>query len=267
MRTASLMAAALLSGCGAAGGFPEAPPPPPASGFEPPAPPPPAIEHRGGGPLLSAVEAGGDIAVHVHHHYHARPPADTGTTAADPATQAAAGGRQPLDGRRADTEPGGFVPRPVPDGAPAALHPPAAPERRELAGALRAHEGLRLEPYSIGGRAHECYGSLGSAGRARTIGECERLLEEDMASALADARIFTGGAAWSRLAPRQRAAVAELAYMVGRGRLLKFRDLRAALRAGDWRGAAEALRDSPPLVEDVGSRRVEDLAERLLDGA
>jgi len=54
--------------------------------------------------------------------------------------------------------------------------------------------------------------------------------------------------------------------MVGAPRLAKFRDLRAALRALDYRRAA-ALLDSPPLIEDVGLPRVAAMAERLRDGS
>lgn len=156
-------------------------------------------------------------------------------------------------------------------GIPAASAPGGArhfdAERAALAGALREREGLRLEPYVLGGLVHECYGALGSDGRRKTVAECEARLAADMATALADARDFAGAAAWARLTPKRRAAVGELAYMVGAPRLAKFKDLRAALRALDYRRAAAALLDSPPLIEDVGLPRVAAMAERLRDGS
>jgi len=261
MRTAaSLAAALLLTACGAGELRRPAPPPAPAAAEEAPAAAR-AIDHRGAGPLLSGVQAGGDIAVHVHHHHHhhASRPGATAAGGAPQAARPAPAGTPPLHARRPEKRQSHARPSAATLGIPAASAPGGArhfdAERAALAGALREREGLRLEPYVLGGLVHECYGALGSDGRRKTVAECEARLAADMATALADARDFAG------------AAVGELAYMVGAPRLAKFKDLRAALRALDYRRAAAALLDSPPLIEDVGLPRVAAMAERLRDGS
>lgn len=232
----SLALAVLLSACGAVKGLsPDAP-------KSAPAQPAAVIDHHGAGPLLSDVQAGKDVVIHIHQ----------------PVRPGAPGGGNGRPRSPAAETPGG-PPPPWPVSQLATIH--------ELREALRAHEGLSLRPYTLRGEIHECYGSLGSDGLPKSSEECERQLAEKMRVALDDARVFVGGAAWARLTPRRRAVVAELAYMTGRPRLEKFVRFRAALRGRDYRAAAAELQDSPALIADVGQRRVDDLKERLLEGA
>lgn len=108
-----------------------------------------------------------------------------------------------------------------------------------LGAGLREREGLELNPYlDQSGRIHIGYG------HSITVDIAERLLEEDMADALAAARRVVGEVAWAELTTARRQVLAEMAYMLGETGLSGFENMLAATRTGDYALAADELLDS-----------------------
>ncbi len=137
---------------------------------------------------------------------------------------------------------GESAPIPAPD-APAATAeivpesgPGAGPERPALADTVRAAEGLALETYpDAGGVTHICHG------HQVTVRTCDALLDADLAAAEAAAARIVGAPAWDALDAGRRDVLIELAYWVGPTGLARFERLLAAVRAGDFDGAADEL--------------------------
>lgn len=135
------------------------------------------------------------------------------------------------------------------------------------------HEGYSREVYNLADIDHYCYGHrLRSYERGLpppTGEECDEIAAEDIATAFGDARVFVGGeAAFEALTSVRRAGLVELAYILGRPKLLDFGDgeLRRAVQAGDWAAAIDVLWQSRLPLDDgtqLGPDRVQALAEML----
>jgi len=113
---------------------------------------------------------------------------------------------------------------------------------QQLAGILKRHEGLELEPY----RCTEGYLTIGYGRNLETKGiseeEAEYLLRNDMevvVAALNDRIPW-----WNNLPDHKRIVLASMAYQLGVGGLLKFQNMLAAAEDGDDQGVVAEMRDS-----------------------
>ena len=113
---------------------------------------------------------------------------------------------------------------------------------QQLAGILKRHEGLELEPY----RCTEGYLTIGYGRNLETKGiseeEAEYLLRNDMevvVAALNDRIPW-----WNNLPDHKRIVLASMAYQLGVGGLLKFQNMLAAAEDGDDREVVAQMRDS-----------------------
>lgn len=86
----------------------------------------------------------------------------------------------------------------------------------------------------------------------------EALLAADLAAAVADAKAIFGDA-YGKATPARQAALADMAFNLGRARLARFEKLIAAVAAGDWSRAANEALDSD-WAHQVGNRAEEDAA-------
>jgi lysozyme len=131
---------------------------------------------------------------------------------------------------------------------------------------LKRHEGFRAHPYRCSaGRLTIGYGrNLDDVGVSEE--EAETLLREDMAAASSVAARYLGEVfdEMDEREPVRLAVVENMAFNLG-GRLMGFRNFRAALGAGDWNRAADEMLDSR-WARQVGARAVE-LAEQMRTGA
>ena len=113
---------------------------------------------------------------------------------------------------------------------------------QQLAGILKRHEGLELEPY----RCTEGYLTIGYGRNLETKGiseeEAEYLLRNDMevvVAALNDRIPW-----WNNLPDHKRIVLASMAYQLGVGGLLKFHKMLAAAEDGDDKEVVVQMRDS-----------------------
>lgn len=113
---------------------------------------------------------------------------------------------------------------------------------QQLAGILKRHEGLELEPY----RCTEGYLTIGYGRNLETKGiseeEAEYLLRNDMevvVAALNDRIPW-----WNNLPDHKRIVLASMAYQLGVGGLLKFQNMLAAAEDGDDQRVVAEMRDS-----------------------
>jgi len=129
------------------------------------------------------------------------------------------------------------------------------PLRAALARLIERDEGFRAKVYDdatglpIGPGSHVVGHPTVGWGRALdiaplTLSEALVLRENSEAAAIGDARFLVGDAAWSGLGVTRQAALANMAYQLGRAGLGAFRALIEAVRAGDWQAAHDAALDS-----------------------
>ena len=113
-----------------------------------------------------------------------------------------------------------------------------------LATRIKAHEGLRLKPYTDSlGRLTIGYGRcLETRGISRA--EAEALFRADLAAAIAAAEAVAGAASWAALGRVRREVLVEMVYQLGAGGASRFARMLAALRAGDYGRAADEMLDS-----------------------
>jgi lysozyme len=146
--------------------------------------------------------------------------------------------------------------------------PPAI--SRELLADLKRDEGCRFNAYPdpISGSAPWTigFGHASAAvhpGLVWSMAECEAALIADILEAQRqlDARL----AWWRTLDSVRRDALTNLAFNLGVEKLLTFTTTLAALKAGDWRRAADALLRSRYAVQVKG--RAGRLAQMLASGA
>lgn len=136
-------------------------------------------------------------------------------------------------------------------------------DRQALDAMLVRHEGRRPFPYkdttghlTIGvGRNLDANGLSGS--------EIALLLDNDVARTVTGLTANLGPLFTALSEPRQRALV-DMAFNLGVGGVLKFKQMLAALTRGDYTGAAAAMLDSE-WARQVGSRAVE-LAQLVRTG-
>ena len=126
---------------------------------------------------------------------------------------------------------------------------------------LLRDEGLRLRPYydSVGKLSLGVGRNLDDLGITKD--EALYLLAGDIARAEAD--LDRALPWWRELSEPRRRALANMAFNLGITRLLRFKKMLAALRAGDWHSAAAEALDSRWAVQ-VGDRaeRIAALIER-----
>lgn len=107
-------------------------------------------------------------------------------------------------------------------------------------------------------------------GQVITPDEAERLFQDDKRLALLDSHnVLTKAAGstncWYMLGAARQAALADMAFNLGRARLAEFTKLLAALMAGNWQEASDQVlyREKPAPSKwrrEVGSRAVRDAA-------
>ena len=129
---------------------------------------------------------------------------------------------------------------------------------------LIIREGYSEEPYMLNGINHVCYGHQTPDIKSKTPLECIQLLAEDIGWSLVVALDFVGNEHWESIGVRRQGVIIELAYLMGRSRLMTFVRLRQALRTADWTRAREEIQDSLlHLPEQIGQRELDKLKERL----
>lgn len=127
---------------------------------------------------------------------------------------------------------------------------------------IKKHEGLRLKPY----RDTEGYLTIGYGhnlheGISRE--QAELLLKSDLAQAVADLKeIFRER--WAQFPKEIQVALIDMMFNLGKSKFLGFKKMIKALEEGDYRRAAEEMRDSLWCRQVKG--RCEELAQ-LVEGA
>lgn len=135
--------------------------------------------------------------------------------------------------------------------------PAGPPDLAALKRVLREDEGMHPGPAGM----HVGYGHrlpLGLAG-------AEALLDVAARRALADAESAVGETAWRGLSAPRRLALASMAYQHGGGGLLDYDRMLAAIRSGDFAGAAAEMLDSDWARRDSPAR-ARRLARTMRDG-
>jgi lysozyme len=127
---------------------------------------------------------------------------------------------------------------------------------------LKRDEGLRLKPYlCTAGRTTIGVGrNLDDVGI--TEAEALYLLENDIGAAIRVCRrLFP---TWDSMTDARQEALANMAFNLGEAGLSKFKQMRAAIEAGDWNTAAQAVLASKYAYQ-VGDR-AKRIAAALLNG-
>lgn len=128
---------------------------------------------------------------------------------------------------------------------------------------LRRHEGIRLKPYLDTENRWTIGVGRNLTDKGITDQEAEFLLRNDMEDAIDDARaVFP---AFDSLDDLRQEALVNMAFNLGRARLLKFEKFFDALTVGDWGlASAEMLRSR--WAKQVGAR-ANELAGMILHGS
>ena len=128
---------------------------------------------------------------------------------------------------------------------------------------LKIDEGLRLKPYKdTEGNWTIGYGRNLSEGIS--IALAEQMLSEDLIVAHSDARMVVGQVHFDAATPKRQAALINMAFNLGRTRLLKFRSMIELIRQGRWEAASNAALASI-WASQVGTRATR-IAGALRDG-
>lgn len=127
---------------------------------------------------------------------------------------------------------------------------------------LKLHEGLRLQPYTdTVGKITIGYGR-NLSDRGITRDEAEQMLAHDITTHLAE---LVTVLPWVRaLDPVRQAVLADMAFNMGVPTLLTFKNTLAAVKAGNYEGAAANILDSK-YADQVGGRALR-LARMLRHG-
>ncbi|MCL4735370.1 MAG: glycoside hydrolase family protein [Candidatus Omnitrophica bacterium] len=126
----------------------------------------------------------------------------------------------------------------------------------DLLSFIRLNEGLRLKPYrcpagkwTIGvGYNMEAHGIPGwmvdkiMSGRGITEQDSDRLLIEEVAKCISACKSIVPG--FSGLSHNRQIALVDMCFNLGPGGLSKFRNMLAAITAGDWERAARSAQSS-----------------------
>lgn len=128
---------------------------------------------------------------------------------------------------------------------------------------LKAHEGLRLKPYTDSlGRVTIGFGRcLDTTGITKE--EAEYLFANDVTRAT-NAAMRVYGERFGDLKPARQAALISMAYQLGEVGLAGFKDMLAFARAGDWEQAAKEAMESRWATQTL--RRASETAEMLRTG-
>lgn len=120
------------------------------------------------------------------------------------------------------------------------------PSLKNFIDQIRKDEGLSLSPYKDSHGWSIGYGHFSDEKPEGNITrqQAEKYLEEDAKKADRDAQHFVGTDVWNTLPEDKKDIVRNMSYNLGYGRLSGFKKFREKLRAGDYRGAAEEMKDS-----------------------
>ena len=108
-----------------------------------------------------------------------------------------------------------------------------------------------------------------------TDGMVDQLLIADLADAILDAADAVGAQTWESLNLARQYAIIDMAFNLGGGGLQKFKRFLAAVRAGNWKAAADEIRASkyyrqlggdPAGTDDGKLERSEEVAYMILEG-
>lgn len=132
----------------------------------------------------------------------------------------------------------------------------------ELAKAsIRGHEGLRLKPYKCtSGKTTIGYGR-NLEDRGISTQEAEALLDRDVAECIQDLATMPY---WYELTDARQAALVDMRFCLGAAGFRQFRNMDAALQAGDYQEAARQILKSR--FADQTGRRAKNLAEMMERG-
>ena len=98
-----------------------------------------------------------------------------------------------------------------------------------------------------------------------TVGEAITLRDNRIAVATGDAAYAVGAAVWSALDQNRQAALVDMAFTLGRPKLLGFIEMIRAVQTGDWKGAHAAALASLWAQKEAPGRAQRD-ASILLTG-
>ena len=127
---------------------------------------------------------------------------------------------------------------------------------------LMRHEGVRLKPYrdSVGILTIGCGRNL--EGTGLTYDEAMFLLDNDIQRVMRELRKRLSW--WAGLDPTRWQVLINMAFNLGVGGLLKFKNMLADLEGGNYEHAAKEMLDSDWAIQ-VGARATE-LAEQMRTG-
>jgi len=121
---------------------------------------------------------------------------------------------------------------------------------------VKGHEGFRARPY----RDSRGYITVGYGFCLDTWPLTEAEAEVVLAMRLLDViHELSEQSWWGTLTDRQQRAIADMAYNIGVGGVLRFHDMIAAIEARDWDRAAAAMLNSE-WARQVGARAEDDAA-------
>ncbi len=133
-----------------------------------------------------------------------------------------------------------------------------------LAERIKAHEGLRLKPYTDSlGRITIGYGRcLDTRGISRD--EADTMFNRDMVEAASNANLIVGAKTWRGIGETRQEILTEMVYQLGAGGVDGFRNMIAALRDRNYERAADEMLDSR--WHDQTPARAEELAALMREG-
>ena len=94
--------------------------------------------------------------------------------------------------------------------------------------------------------------------------QCEYLLEKDLDIAINDARSLIGAEVFDALTDARQDVLIDMSFNLGRPRLSKFKNMIAAVQAGDFDEAAAEILDSKAARDPLTKSRYDNLADEML---
>ena len=134
-------------------------------------------------------------------------------------------------------------------------------DRKKILDSLKLHEGLRLKVYQdTVGIPTIGYGRNLQKGISQI--EAEFMLDNDLEDAIDAAKgLFKN---FDFISPARQEVLIEMAFNLGASRLAGFRNMIAAVEAGEWKKAADEMKNSRWAVQVKG--RANELAQIMWQG-
>jgi len=142
-----------------------------------------------------------------------------------------------------------------------AYHTPIKPTENPES-TIVEHEGLRTSEYEVEGKRHIGVGSrVWEDTELKTSDDIVERFASDLDHAESVAIEYAGDLAWRRATEKQRLALIEIAFALGRTGMNKFAKMRQYIQAVEWKAAARELENSAWFNSD--RERVQTLANNL----